>query len=175
MELQESIGPLLIHHSLKLTVAESCTGGLIGHMITDVPGSSEYYLGSVTAYSYEAKRFLLKVDSDNLLKYGAVSREIALEMAKGVRQAFAGKEIPIKQVLGLSATGIAGPDGGLPGKPVGLVWIGLSTPDGDWAWKFIWDSDRSGNKFLSAKKALAILHGYLLGNLLPETETAGAK
>ncbi|MHB8819088.1 MAG: CinA family protein, partial [Bellilinea sp.] len=139
MEYQESIGPLLIHHGLKLTVAESCTGGLIGHMITDVPGSSEYYLGSVTAYSYEAKRFLLKVDSDNLLKYGAVSREIALEMAKGVRQAFAGKEIPIKQVLGLSATGIAGPDGGMPGKPVGLVWIGLSTPDGDWAWKFIWD------------------------------------
>lgn len=170
--LEERIGTLLMQRGLKLAAAESCTGGLIGHMITNTPGSSDYYLGSVTAYSYAAKRLLLKVNSDNLLKFGAVSREIALEMAVGVRHAFASEEIPFNEVVGLSATGIAGPGGGMPGKPVGLVWIGLSTVDGDWAWKYIWDSDRVGNKILSARKALDILNGYLLGDLPPETEVS---
>ena len=92
--LEEQIGPLLLQRGLKLAVAESCTGGLIGHRITNVPGSSDYYLGSVTAYAYEAKRFLLNVDLESLTKFGAVSREIALEMAIGVRRAFVGSEIP---------------------------------------------------------------------------------
>lgn len=169
MAIEEKIGPLLQNLGLKLAVAESCTGGLVGHRITDIPGSSVYYLGSVTAYAYEAKRFLLHVNTRRLLKYGAVSREIALDMAAGVRRAFAGKEIPLGQVIGLSVTGIAGPDGGMPGKPVGLVWIGLSSSQGDWAWKFVWDSDRAGNKALSAEKALQILYGYLTGENLPET------
>lgn len=172
MALEESIGALLLQRGLKLAVAESCTGGLIGHLITNVPGSSEYYLGSVTAYSYEAKRFLLNVDGDDLLKYGAVSREIALQMASGIRKAFAGTEIPLEKMVGLSITGIAGPEGGLPGKPVGLVWIGLSTPDGNWAWKFIWDGDRIGNKMNSARKALDILKGYLVGEQPPEIESS---
>ncbi len=90
MALEENIGALLLQRGLKLAVAESCTGGLIGHLVTNVPGSSEYYLGSVTAYAYEAKRFLLGVDGEDLLKYGAVSREIALAMASGVRRSFAG-------------------------------------------------------------------------------------
>ena len=166
--LEVQIGPLLRLRGLKLAVAESCTGGLVGNRITDVAGSSDYYLGSVTAYAYEAKRFLLKVNPDSLLKYGAVSREIAIEMAQGVRRAFAGAEIPLEQVIGISVTGIAGPGGGLPGKPVGLVWIGLSAPDGDWAWKFLWESDRVGNKQLSAGRALRLLHDYLTANLPPE-------
>jgi len=166
--LEVQIGPLLRLRGLKLAVAESCTGGLVGNRITDVAGSSDYYLGSVTAYAYEAKRFLLKVNPDSLLKYGAVSREIAIEMAQGVRRAFAGAEIPLEQVIGISVTGIAGPGGGLPGKPVGLVWIGLSAPDGDWGWKFLWESDRVGNKMLSAGRALRLLHDYLTANLPPE-------
>ncbi len=165
--LEDQIGPLLRLRGLKLAVAESCTGGLVGHRITNVAGSSDYYLGSVTAYAYEAKRFLLKVNPDSLLKYGAVSREIALEMAQGVRQAFAGEEIPLEQVIGISVTGIAGPGGGLPGKPVGLVWVGLSTPEGDLAWKFLWESDRVGNKMLSAGQVLRLLHDYLTNNLPP--------
>lgn len=166
--LENQIGPLLRLRGLKLAVAESCTGGLVGSRITDIPGSSDYYLGSVTAYAYEAKRFLLNVKSETLLKFGAVSREVALEMARGVRRAFAGEEIPLEQVLGLSVTGIAGPGGGMPGKPVGLVWIGLSTPDGDRAWKFLWESDRVGNKMLSAGRALRLLHDYLTEKLPPE-------
>jgi len=98
-----------------------------------------------------------------------VSREIALEMAQGVRRAFAGEEIPLQQVIGISVTGIAGPGGGMPGKPVGLVWVGLSTPDGDWAWKFLWESDRVGNKMLSAGRALRLLHDYLTDNLPVES------
>lgn len=172
MALEENIGALLLQRGLKLAVAESCTGGLIGHLVTNVPGSSEYYLGSVTAYAYEAKRFLLGVDGEDLLKYGAVSREIALEMASGVRRTFAGSEIPLDSVIGLSVTGIAGPDGGMPGKPVGLVWIGLSTADGDWAWKFIWDGDRLGNKMNSARKALELLQKYLIGELIAEVKSS---
>ena len=168
--LEEQIGPLLRQRGLRLAVAESCTGGLVGHRVTNVPGSSDYYLGSVTAYAYEAKRFLLQVNSESLLKYGAVSREIALEMAIGVRRVFAGNEIPFDQVVGISVTGIAGPGGGLPGKPVGLTWIALSAGEGNWAWKFIWESDRAGNKMLSAGQALRLLHDYLTGNLPPEQQ-----
>ena len=166
--LEEQIGPLLRQRGLRLAVAESCTGGLVGHRVTNIPGSSDYYLGSVTAYAYDAKRFLLQVNSESLLKYGAVSREIALEMAIGVRRVFAGNEIPLDQVVGISVTGIAGPGGGLQGKPVGLTWIALSTADGNWAWKFTWESDRVGNKLLSAGQALRLLHDYLTGNLPPE-------
>jgi PncC family amidohydrolase len=166
--LEEIIGPFLRKRGLKLAIAESCTGGLVGHRVTNVPGSSDYYLGSITAYAYEAKRYLLKVNPESLLKYGAVSREIALEMAYGVRRAFSGVEIPVGQVVGISITGIAGPGGGMAGKPVGLVWIGLSAADGDWAWKFLWDSDRVGNKMLSAGQTLRILLDYLTGDLPPE-------
>jgi PncC family amidohydrolase len=165
---EEQIGSLLRQRGLKLAVAESCTGGLIGHRITNIPGSSDYYLGSVTAYAYEAKRFLLQVNPDTLLEFGAVSRETALEMAAGVRQVFAGNEIPVQKVIGLSVTGIAGPGGGMPGKPVGLVWIGMSTPEGDHAWKYVWHSDRLGNKMHSADQALALLVGYLDGKIPPE-------
>lgn len=166
--LEIQIGPLLRLRGMKLAVAESCTGGLIGNRITDIPGSSDYYLGSVTAYAYEAKRLLLRVNPDSLIKFGAVSREVALEMAQGVRRAFSGEEIPLDQVIGISVTGIAGPGGGMPEKPVGLVWIGLSSPEGDWAWKFLWESDRVGNKMLSAGRALRLLHDYLTNNLPAE-------
>ncbi|RPI31303.1 MAG: CinA family protein, partial [Chloroflexota bacterium] len=139
---------------LRLAVAESCTGGLIGHRLTNVAGSSDYYLGSVTAYAYEAKVKWLGVNWATLDQYGAVSGETALEMARGVRASLSAD-------IGVSVTGIAGPGGATPGKPVGLTWIGLSTPDGDNAWQFVWAGDRVQNKEYSAEKALELLAEYL--------------
>lgn len=165
--LQEKVGALLRQHSKKLTLAESCTGGLIGHLMTEVPGSSEYYLGSVIAYAYEAKERLLGVKHETLIQYGAVSREIALEMARGARQALA-PDFPPDTIIGVSVTGIAGPGGATPTKPVGLVWIGLSTSEGDYAWYFLWKGNRSLNKIHSAHQALRLLQAYLEHDLPPE-------
>lgn len=162
--LEVQIGELLRLRGLKLAVAESCTGGLIGNRLTDVPGSSEYYLGSVTAYAFEAKRRLLGVRAETLRTFGAVSRETAIEMARGVRKALI-DETTIDMVLGLSVTGIAGPGGGTPDKPVGLTWIGMSTPEGDWAWQYRWNFDRIGNKSASAQQALLLAVEYLRGTL----------
>lgn len=162
--IEAQIGALLRAKNLKLVLAESCTGGLIGHRVTNIPGSSEYYLGSVTAYAYEAKERLLGVKHDTLIAYGAVSRETALEMARGVRQALS-PDFGIDAIIGLSVTGIAGPGGGTPTKPVGLVWIGLSTPSGDWAWSYVWPGDREQNKASTAEQALTLIKGYLLGEI----------
>lgn len=161
------IGPLLLEKGLKLAVAESCTGGLIGHRITNIPGSSEYYVGSVTAYAYEAKERLLGVRHETLSRFGAVSRETVLEMARGIREVLA-SHFPMQNTLGVAVSGIAGPGGGMPGKPVGLVWIGLSTPDGDWAWKFLFPGDRLKNKELSADAALELLLQYLQEGIHPQ-------
>ena len=167
--LEEQIGNLLLARSMKLTVAESCTGGLVGHLVTNVPGSSEYYLGSVTAYAYEVKEGLLGVRNDTLQQFGAVSRECVIEMARGVRKALSGG-FPLESVLGISISGIAGPGGGTPEKPVGTVWVGMSAPDGEWAWQFSWKGDRIQNKEDSARAALELAVQYLLGQLPPEND-----
>ncbi len=167
--LEVLLGGLLRQRGLKLAVAESCTGGLVSNRLTDVPGSSDYYLGGVTAYAYEAKRCALGVSATTLLEHGAVSRETAIEMARGVRSALA-DETPFEAVLGLSVTGIAGPGGGTPEKPVGLVWIGLSAPDGEWAWHYVWGYDRPGNKSASAQQVLQLAADYLRGNLPSEDQ-----
>jgi len=155
--------------ALKLVVAESCTAGLIGHGITNIPGSSDYYLGSITAYAYEAKEALLGVRHETLLAFGAVSSQTVLEMAFGVRRALAGS-FPLEQTVGISVSGIAGPGGAMPGKPVGTVWVGLSAPDGDWAWRYLWDGDRIRNKELPADAALQRLLEYLQGSLVPDSD-----
>jgi len=152
--LEALLGPLLERRAWKLAVAESCTGGLVGHRITNIAGSSAYYLGSITAYAYEAKVRLLGVSWETLNQYGAVSREVALAMAQGIRTA-------LEADVGLSVTGIAGPGGGMPHKPVGLTWIGLSAPGYEDAWQFIWPGDRLENKRLSAETALKLLVEYL--------------
>ncbi len=159
-------GKWLQKRKLQLTVAESSTGGLIGHRITNIPGSSSYFLGGVTAYAYAAKEKILRVRNETLVGYGAVSQETALEMASGVRRVFAG-ETPLSEIIGISVTGIAGPGGGMAGKPVGLVWIGMSTPEGDWAWKYIWDGNRLENKSKSADQAILLLVEYLKRKLRP--------
>jgi len=157
-QIEIQLGDLLRARGVKLATAESCTGGLIADRITDVPGSSEYFIGGIVAYAYEAKVALLGVSWDTLHMYGAVSRETVLEMARGARKA-------LGVDLAVSVSGIAGPGGGLPDKPVGTTWIGLSTPEGEWARVFIWEGDRRGNKELSADAALQFVVDYLKGNL----------
>lgn len=168
--LEEQIGILLRDKGMKLTLAESCTGGLIGHRVTNIPGSSDYYLGSLTAYAYEVKESILGVKHQTLQQYGAVSRETVLEMAVGVRNALAG-DFPLESIVGISVSGIAGPGGGMPEKPVGTVWIGMSVVEGDWAWKFSWPGNRIQNKEDSAQAALQLLLLYLEGRLPSENLT----
>ncbi len=143
---------------LKLALAESCTGGLVGSRLTDVPGSSEYFLGGVVAYAYEAKVELLGVSWGTLNSRGEVSKETVLEMARGARKVL-GSDIAV------SVSGIAGPGGGTPDKPVGTTWIGLVASDGEWARRFCFEGDREQNKSSAADEALRMLLDYLLGNL----------
>lgn len=152
--VESVIGRLLRHRGLTLAVAESCTGGLVSHRITDVPGSSAYYLGSVTAYANVVKERVLHVRSSTLRCHGAVSEQTALEMAQGVRRL-------LRADVGLAVTGIAGPDGGTPEKPVGLVYVALATPESEWVERHIWDGDRWENKARSAEVALDLLRRYL--------------
>ncbi|MBI4772130.1 MAG: CinA family protein [Chloroflexi bacterium] len=159
--IEEEVGRLLAARKLTLAVAESCTGGLIAHKLTNVPGSSEYFIGGVVAYAYEAKEKLLGVRHNTLYDYGAVSEPVARQMARGVRRVL-GAEV------GLSVTGIAGPGGGLPGKPVGLTWIAVSTREAEIARQFVWESDRQGNKELSALAALEMVVEFL-GEYSPAT------
>jgi PncC family amidohydrolase len=149
-----TIGNLLRARGWRLAVAESCTGGLIGHRITNIPGSSTYYMGSITAYAYEAKVRLLGVRWETLEAHGAVSEPVVIEMARGVRRALAAD-------VGLSVSGIAGPGGGTPEKPVGLTCIGLSVPDYERAWTFTWHGNRIQNKEQTAEKALQLLAEFL--------------
>jgi PncC family amidohydrolase len=153
-QLEVIVGRLLAERKLKLATAESCTGGLVGHRLTEVPGSSAYYEGGIVAYSYEAKERLLGVHHDTLYEHGAVSAETALEMARGVRR-------KLGTDIGISITGIAGPTGGLPGKPVGLVYIALSARNTERVEHFVWTSDREGNKRHSADAALEMLREFL--------------
>jgi len=166
--LEEQIGPILRQRGLYLVAAESCTGGLIGHRITNIAGSSDYYLGSVTAYAYEAKESLLGVRHETLQNFGAVSRETALEMAAGVRRSLAG-HFPLEKIIGVSVTGIAGPGGATPTKPVGLVWVGLSSDGYEAAWRYLWNGNRLENKEASAEAALALIKDYLNGSLPPQS------
>lgn len=139
---------------LKLSLAESCTGGLIASHITDVPGSSEYFLGCVVAYAYEAKEGLLEVSHESLLQHGAVSEEISRELARNARRKF-GADVAI------GITGIMGPGGATATKPLGLTYIALSSPGTEWCRRFVWQGDRLQNKRESAHQALEILYEYL--------------
>lgn len=153
-DLEVIVGRLLEARSLTLAVAESCTGGLVGHRVTNVPGSSDYYRGSVTAYADDVKEALLHVSERTLVEHGAVSEQTAREMAEGVRTV-------VKADLGVSVTGIAGPTGGTPKKPVGLVYVALAAPDGEWVDRYVFEGDRWENKARSADAALDLVRRYL--------------
>ena len=156
--LEFKIGDLLRARALTLATAESCTGGLIADRITNIPGSSDYIVGGIVAYANSVKIHSLGVASETIERYGAVSRETVLEMARGARAA-------LRADIAVSVSGIAGPGGGQPGKPVGTVWIGLAAADGVWARVFTWGGDRVQNKGYSAEAALQMVLDYLEGKL----------
>ena len=151
--LEEIVVNKLIKHQFTIATAESCTGGLIGNRITEVPGSSNVYKGSIVAYSNSVKINNLGIDKNNLKKYGAVSREIAGEMAKQVRKIFNSK-------IGVSTTGIAGPGGGTKEKPIGLVYVALSSKEDLVIKKYNFHSNRNKNKIRSSQAVLKIIQDY---------------
>ena len=152
--LARTFGELLNARGLTCAVAESCTGGLISHLITQVPGSSEYFLGSIVSYSNEVKVNVLKVIREDLERLGAVSEQVARAMLKGVLR-LTGADVA------MAATGIAGPDGGSDEKPVGTVWICVGTADHQEAQMMRFSFDREGNKMISAKTALFMLRNLI--------------
>lgn len=150
------LGDMLRERSLSLAVAESVTGGLVCHLITEVPGASEYLRVGVVSYSVWSKEEILRVDRSLVTAEGVVSGAVARAMADGVRR-LGGTD------LGLGLTGLAGPGGAEPGKPVGLVFIGVSGPGGTVAERFLFVGDRSAVKRKAARAAITFLIGYLNG------------
>ena len=153
--LEHEVGELLQRKGLTLGVVESATGGLISHRITNVPGSSGYYKGSVTVYSNEVKVSVVGVKEETISRYGAVSHQVAEEMAEGGRRLL-GSDIC------LADTGIAGPAGATPGKPLGLFYIGLSHKGGTYSREHNFHGSREQNKQNAAEAAL----GWLKENLI---------
>ena len=148
--LSEVIGRKLCKNKKTLAVAESCTGGFISHLITSVPGSSDYYNGGITAYSNAIKQKNLKVNPSSLSKFGAVSEQVAREMVRGAKQFF-------NADYAVATTGIAGPGGGTDEKPVGMVWIAVAGPNEEIARKYIFGDNRERNIIRSSQTALQLL------------------
>ena len=153
--LEQEISSLLRQKGLTLGIVESATGGLISHLITNIPGSSDYYKGSVTAYSNEVKIKIIGVKEDTINKYGAVSYQVAEEMAQGGRKILAAD-------ICLVDTGIAGPSGATSGKPLGIFYIGLSHQAGTYSQKHYFQGNREQNKRHAAEAALSWLKEYLI-------------
>lgn len=156
--LEECIGRLLKASEKTLSTAESCTGGSIASMITSVSGSSEYYLGSVVSYANSVKTNVLGVSADIIEKYGAVSRECVIAMADGVRK-LTGSDFSV------ATSGIAGPGGGSEDKPVGTVWIGVSSQMGTEAFRLVFKGDRKRNIERFSANALNILRVKLVNEI----------
>ena len=154
MAIEVEVGALLRDRGLTLVTAESSTGGLVAHRITTVSGSSSYYLGGFVTYANEAKEALIGVRHETLLAHGAVSEETALEMACGARERLGAD-------LGIATTGIAGPTGGTPEKPVGLVYVALSVADLELCERHVWQGDRLANNQQSAEATLRLVRSYV--------------
>jgi PncC family amidohydrolase len=151
---------------LTLATAESCTGGLVAHLLTEVPGSSAVVRGGVVAYADPVKRAMLGVPAAVLASHGAVSAQVALAMADGVRGRL-GVDI------GVSVTGIAGPDGGSAAKPVGLVYVAVAGPEGSEVERHQWPGDRSANKRESARAALELVLRHTSSNAPASSTSRG--
>jgi len=154
LALEKEIGAFLAEAKLTVAVAESCTGGLIGHRITSVSGSSRYFAGGVITYSNQAKIRELAVSDALLRKHGAVSEAVACKMAVSVRRKF-------RTDIGVAVTGIAGPGGGARGKPVGLVFVALASRNACIAKRFGFKGSRASIKNSSSRAALEILKRHL--------------
>ncbi len=154
-KLEIIVGTLLREQHKTIGTAESCTGGLVAHLLTNISGSSAYVLGGIIAYANEIKQGVLGVQEKTLIAHGAVSEQVAGEMALGAIRLL-GVDIAV------SITGIAGPSGGTPEKPVGLTYIGLADKGGIYqVQRHIWSSDREGNKLASANAAMNLVIEYL--------------
>ncbi len=150
LDLAARVGAACQAAGLTVATAESCTGGLVAHLLTEIPGSSAYLRGGIVAYANEVKRDALGVPADVLAAHGAVSAQVALAMADGARQRL-GVDVAV------SVTGVAGPDGGSDEKPVGLTYIAVADAAGSDVQRHHWTADRSGNKRASAAAALALV------------------
>jgi len=148
--LAERLQAICLGRGLTVAVAESCTGGLVADAITDIPGSSGYFLGGIVSYADTAKASLLGVPAEVLAAHGAVSAQVGRAMAEGVRERFAAD-------LAAAVTGVAGPDGGSEAKPVGLTYVAVAAAHGADVRRFVWSGDRSANKVASAAVVLEIL------------------
>jgi len=155
--MEAVVGKMLKQKGMTLAVAESCTGGLIGNLLTNVPGSSNYFQGGVVVYSNQAKVDLLIVSAETIKKHGAVSDQTVRQMAEGVRERF-------KSNLGVAVTGIAGPEGGSLEKPVGTVYVGLAAEDETFSRKYRFWGTRKQVKFNTAVMALDWIRRYLNGH-----------
>ncbi|MDN3657528.1 CinA family nicotinamide mononucleotide deamidase-related protein [Ferruginibacter paludis] len=155
--MEKVTGKLLAAKSKTMCTAESCTGGYIAHLITSIPGSSAFYDGSVVSYSYKAKEDLLNVSKETLATKGAVSEEVVIEMAKGALST-------IQSDYVIAVSGIMGPDGGLPDKPVGTVWIAVGNKNKIEAHKLYFRFDRERNTQLTATNALNLLRKFILAD-----------
>lgn len=152
-KILKKISNYLIAKKLRVATAESCTGGLLAHTLTNISGSSTYFDRGIISYSNNSKNELLNVSKKLLKEYGAVSEPVAREMAENVRK--------ISKVdIGISTTGIAGPIGGTKEKPVGLVYIGLSTKKCNIVKKFLFKGNRIDNKINTCNAALKMLYEY---------------
>ena len=156
MTPEEKLGLLLREKGMRIAVAESCTGGLIGARITDVAGSSDYFEAGLVTYSNRAKERFLSVPHEVIAAKGSVSREVAEAMARGVRAA-TGADV------GVAVTGIAGPGGGTPEKPVGLVYIGLATHEATVAREYRFEGDRAAVRHRTSDAALSLALRFLEG------------
>jgi nicotinamide-nucleotide amidase len=155
--IERLIGKILTDRGFTISVAESCTGGLIGSMITDVPGSSRYFLGGIIAYSNQSKMEILNVSSRTITEHGAVSNQTVREMAGGIKRLF-------NSHLGLAVTGIAGPEGGSREKPVGTIFIGLAAEERIFTAGYRLHGTRGEIKQETARTALDYLRRYLNGD-----------
>lgn len=164
-QLSREVGDLLRGSSITLAVAESCTGGLVGTLITDVPGSSSYFIGGVIAYSNEVKRDELEVPQAMLDRFGAVSREVAQAMAEGARAR-------LGSTLAIAVTGVAGPEGGTPDKPVGLTHVAVASPQRTTVREFRFRGDRRANRRQAATEALRLAVEEARAALRAEVKTA---
>ena len=153
-EILKKISNCLLDKKLKIATAESCTGGLIAHSLTNISGSSNYFDRGIVSYSNNAKHEILNVQKKLLEEYGAVSEPIAKKMAENIRKLS-------KVDIGISTTGIAGPTGGTKEKPIGLVYIAISTKKDIIVKKFLFRGNRINNKISTCNAALNMLYEYL--------------
>jgi PncC family amidohydrolase len=150
LDLAERVGAACRTRGVTLATAESCTGGLVAHLVTEIPGSSDYFRGALVTYADDVKSGLAGVPTAILEAHGAVSAQTARAMALGARTA-------LESDVAVAITGIAGPAGGSDEKPVGLTYLAVADADGDDVQRHLWTLDRSGNKRASAAAALALV------------------